>query len=101
MNEEERLRIKSVRDCLNFIDIIVLNNSEKYVGIGNLEDLRSFILETYNDIDFIIMSGFLSQINRIIEEFYNNDNSDLKKEYWILRQHILALLMVKKNGIEE
>ena len=34
------MEIKSVSDCLNFNDGMILCNIEKHVGIGKFEDLR-------------------------------------------------------------
>ena len=34
------MEMKSVSDCLNFIDSMILCSIEKHVGIGNLEDIR-------------------------------------------------------------
>ena len=35
--------MKSIGDCLNFIDSMILCNVEKNVGIGNLEDVREYM----------------------------------------------------------
>ena len=41
------MEFKSISDCLNFIDNLILCNTSKYIGIGNLEDLRDELkLET-------------------------------------------------------
>ena len=38
------MEIKSVCDCLNFIDSMILCSIEKHVGIGNLEDKREYMI---------------------------------------------------------
>ena len=86
------MEMKSVSDCLNFIDRVILCGVKNYNGIGTLE-VRDYMIEMYNDEyieeDMVVMTGVLSQINLIIEKFYDiDDDSDLKREYWILRKHI-------------
>ena len=41
--------MKSVSDCLSFFDNMILCNIEKHVGIGNLEDLRDYMIRMYID----------------------------------------------------
>ena len=38
------MEMKSVSDCLNFIDNMIICNIEKHVGIGNLENLREYLI---------------------------------------------------------
>ena len=48
--------------------------------------------------DMVVMTGVISQINLIIEKFYDiDDDSYLKREHWILRKHILAWLEEKNT----
>ena len=66
------MEIKSVCDCLNFIDSMILCSIEKYVGIGNLEDIRDYKIGMYNDKyieEMVSMLRVLSQINLIIDRF--------------------------------
>ena len=35
---------KSISDCLYFIDNLILCGTEKYIGIGNLEDVRDYMI---------------------------------------------------------
>ena len=39
-----RKNIISVSDCSNFIDSMLLCDTEKSVGVGNLEDFRDYII---------------------------------------------------------
>ena len=43
------MEMKSVSDCLNFIDSMILCSIEKHAGIGNLEDLPNYMIEMYKD----------------------------------------------------
>ena len=38
------MEMKSVKDCLNFIDSMILCSIEKLVGVGDLEDLRDYVI---------------------------------------------------------
>ena len=63
---------KSVSDCLNFIDSMIICSKEKHVGIGNLEDLRDYMIGMYNEKyigEMVSMLAILSQINLIKEIF--------------------------------
>ena len=95
------MEMKSVSDCFNFIDSLILCGVENYNGIGNLEVVRYYMIEMYNDKyteDLVVMTGVLAQINLIIAKFYDIDNvSDLKREYSTLGKHILAWLEEKNT----
>ena len=99
------MEMKAVSDCLNFIDRVILCGVENCNAIGNLELVRDYMIELYNDKyieDMVIMSGLMSQINLIIEKYYDIDgDSDLKREDRILRIHILAWLEEKKTKPKE
>ena len=38
------MEMKSVSDCLNFIDSTIICNIEKDAVIGNLEDIRAYMI---------------------------------------------------------
>ena len=64
---------------------------EKIIDVSDLEAVRDFMIGMYNNkyIDeMVVMRGVLNQTNIIVEKFYDDDESDLKKEYWMLRKHI-------------
>ena len=89
------MTMKSVCDCLSFIDNMMLCDIEKHTGVGNLEDIRDFMITIYNDKyveDRVSMLGVFSQINLIIDTFYLDNESDIKKQYTTLRKRILAWL---------
>ena len=77
--------MKSVTDCLNFIDSMILCSLEKHSGISNLDDIREYLITMYNEkyIEVMLaMLSFLSQINLIIDRFYLDSDSDIKKHYF-------------------
>ena len=77
------MEMKSVSDCLNFNDSMILCSIKINVGIGNLEDLRDHMRGLYNDKyieEMVAMLPILSQINLIIERFYLDNESDIKKQ---------------------
>ena len=89
------MEMKSVSECLNFIDHMITCSVEEGVGIGNLEDIRHYMIGVYNEKYFqerVAMSAVLSQINLIKEKFYLDKESDFKKHYCNLRKRILAWL---------
>ena len=43
------MEMKSVNDCLIFFDSVILCGVENYNGIGNLEVVRDYLIEMYND----------------------------------------------------
>ena len=95
--------IKSVCDCLNFIDSMILCEIEKHTGIGKLEDIHEDMITIYNDKyieDMVSMLAVLSQINLIIDKFYLDNESDIKKHYCTLRKPILAWLQ-ERNRLPE
>ena len=64
--------MKSVSECLNFIDDMILCSVEKSVRIGNLEDIRNYMVGMYKEKyieEMVAMSAILSQINLLIEKF--------------------------------
>ena len=74
---------------------MIICTVEKSVGIGNLEDIRIYMIGMYNEKyieEMVAMSAILSQINLIIEKFYLDKESDIKKQYYKLRKRILAWL---------
>ena len=76
------MEMKSVSDCLNFIDSMIKCNIEKHAGLGNLEDIRASRIGMYNEKyfeDIVALLSILSQINLITERFYLDNESDIKK----------------------
>ena len=87
------MEVKSISDCLNFIDNLILCNTEKDIGIGNLEDIRDYMIGMYDGEyieEMVNMLAILPQINLIIDRFYLDKESDIKQLYRDLRKRILA-----------
>ena len=78
---------------------MILRGTEKHIGIGNLEDVRDYMIGMY-DVKYIeemvSLLAVLSQINLIIDRFYLDKESDIKQLYRDLRKRILAWL--KENN---
>ena len=73
--------MKSVSDCLNFIDRLIICNVEKHAGIGNLEDVRAYMIGMYNEKyieEMVALLSILSQKNLIRERFYLDKESVIK-----------------------
>ena len=97
------MEIKPVSDCLIFIDSMILCSIQKHVGIGNLEDIHDYVIRMYNDKyieEMVIILAILSQINLLIDRLYLDEESDHKKQYYILRKHILARLQERNTKTE-
>ena len=89
------MEMKSVSDCLNFIDSMILCSIEKDCVIGNLEDVRHYMIGMYNDkyIEGMVdMLAILSQIYVITEKFQLDNESDIKQLYCDLTKRIIAWL---------
>ena len=93
------MKIKSVADCLNFTDTVILSDIGKNACIGNLEHVRDYVLSEYKNKyieDMVALNKVLSQINIITDKFNFDKEDDLKNEYQYLRKCILAWLRVTK-----
>ena len=78
---------------------MILCGTEKHIGIGNLEDVRDYMIGLYDGKyigEMVSMLEVLSQINLIIDRFYLDKESDIKQLYRDLRKRILAWL--KENN---
>ena len=87
--------IKSISDFLNFIDSMILCSIEKHVGIGNLKSVLDHTVWMYNDEcieEMVVMTLIFSQINLIMEKFYLDNESDIKKQYCVLKKRKLDWL---------
>ena len=94
------MMMKSVCGCLNFIDSMIICDTEKHACVGNLEDLREYMITIYNDKyieDMVSMLAVLSQINLRVDRFYLDNESDIKKHFCTLRKRILAWLQERKT----
>ena len=92
--------MKSVSECSNYIDSMILCSMKEHVGIGNLEDLRDYMIGMYNEKyieEMMAMLAILSQINLVIERFYLDNESDIEKQYCNLRKRILAWVEVSNT----
>ena len=95
--------MKTISDCLNLFDGIMSSNIENRIGIESLENARDCVIQTTNDKCFqnnIIMLDILSEINLIIEKFYIDENSDIKKECETLRKFLVFWLDKLYKNIE-
>ena len=95
--------MKSVCDCLNFIDCVILCDIAKRGAVGNLEDVREYMITIFKDKyigDMESTLGVFSQINLMIDRFYLDNESDFKKQYTTLRKCILSWLQ-ERNTIPQ
>ena len=82
--------VKSVSDCLNIIDRAIVEN---IIGSSDLEDVHKYLLEK-GQSDFIedrvALSIVISQINSMMENYYQFPEEYIKNEYVQLRKLILV-----------
>ena len=91
--------MKTISECLDFIDNIISSDKYERKDVENLENIRRYIIDKTND-NKIIMRDVLSYINQIIEKFYDgNDRENIVKVYENLRLFILIWLDALDNHI--
>ena len=77
------MEVKSVADCLNFNDTVILSDIGKYDCDGNLEDVRDYVLSEFKNKcleDIVALVEILSEINNILVKFYFDKEDDIKNE---------------------
>ena len=92
--------MKSVCDCLKFFDSLILCDIEKHAGIGNLEDMRDYMITVYNDKnieDVVSILAVFSRINLIIDSFYLDNESDIGTQNNTLRKRMLSWLQERST----
>ena len=75
------MEMKSVSECLNVTDSMILRSIEKHVGIRNLENLLDYMIGMYNEKyleETDPMLTILSQINLIVEGLCLDTKNDFK-----------------------
>ena len=92
------MEMKSVADFFNFIDTVILSDIGKCAGIGNLKDVRVYVLSERNKYieNMMPLNKMLSQINNIIDKYQFDKEDDIKSYYQCSRKCILAWLRVTK-----
>ena len=98
------LEMKTISNCLNFIDNLIICNTEKHIGNGNLEDVRKYVL-SMNDSKYIENTvstlEVVYQIKLIIDKLCSDNESDIKQLYSDLRKRILVWLKEKNTKTED
>ena len=96
--------MKSLTDCLNFIDNMMLYNVEKVDNMDGLESMRDFISDDYirkTDEELAAIKSILSQINLIVNRFYIPDEYNIIDYYYDLRKCILTWLIYCDKNIND
>ena len=87
------MEVKSVSDCLNIFGFAMVEN---IIGNSDLENIHSYLLDKRQS-DFIdnrvALSKVLSQINSMIENYYQFPAKDIRNEYVQLRKLLLVWLI--------
>ena len=91
--------MKTISECLDFIDNIISSDKYERNDVENLENIRRYVIDKTSD-NKIIMRDVLSCINQIIEKFYDgNDRENIVKGYENLRLFILIWLDALDNHL--
>ena len=94
------METKTISQCLNYIDKVLLRGIDKFNTISDLEYVRDFMIMDGDD-------GFdnreiLSSINLITESYYlNNEQTHFHALYTNLRNLIMNWLHKCKNPFDE
>ena len=95
--------MKSVADCLDFIDNMILYSIEKIDSMENLESVRDYFLIDYikrSDKELVAILSILSQTNLIINRFCIPDDYCFTDYYYKLRKRALAWLNACNKKME-
>ena len=85
--------MKSVADCLDFIDNTIFYDIEKADSMESLESMRDYFLDDYikrSDKELVAIMSILSRINLIINRFYIPDDYCITEYYYDLRKRTIA-----------
>ena len=97
------MEMKSVADCLDFIDNMILYNIEIIESIEILESKRDYFLDVYikrNDRELVAIMSILSQINLILNRFFIPDDYCFADYYYDLRKRTIAWLKACNKKME-
>ena len=95
--------MKSVADCLGFIDNMILINIEKSDSIESSESMRDYFLDDYfekSDEELVAIMSVLSQINLIKHRFYIPNEYCITNYHYDLRKRTLAWLKTCNKQME-
>ena len=95
--------MKSLTDCVNFIDSMIFCSIEKHAGIRISENVGDSMVGMYNEKyieEMVAMLSIFSQINPIIKKFCLDNESDIKNQYCSSRKRIIAWLELRNRELE-
>ena len=93
------METKTISQCLNYIDIVLLRGIDKINTISELEYIRDFMIMDGDGFD---NREILSSINLILESYYlNNEQTHFHALYINLRKLIINWLHNCKNPFDD
>ena len=93
------MKTKTISQCLNYIDKVLLSGIDKVNTINELEYIRDFMIMDGDGFD---NREILSSINLIIESYFlNNEQTHLHTLYTNLRNLIMKWLQNCKNPFDD
>ena len=91
--------MKTIRECLNFIDSVISSGKCEWKDMENLEHIRRYVIDKTGD-NKIIMLDSCENINEIIEKLYiGGERENIVKDFENLRLFILIWLEALNNHI--
>ena len=95
--------MKSVADCLDFIDNMVMYNIEKIDSMECLETMRDYFSDDFfkkSDEELVVKKSILSQVNPTINRFFLPEGYSITDYYHDLRERTLAWLKACNKKME-
>ena len=81
---------KSFKNVLDSLDYTIVDDNSQFLGIENVEAVRKYLLDKrdneYNHIDMFRLPYLLEQINYILENNFEFNNEQLRREFIKLRK---------------
>ena len=78
-----------MKEYLNYFDKIIVADKYERSYMENLENVRRYVIKKTDEKQKIIMLDILSNMNDIIEKFYDNNIDNFVDEYETLRNNLL------------
>ena len=84
---------KPFKNVLDSLDYTIVDDNSQFLGIEILEAVRKYLLDKrdneYNHVDMFELPYILKQINYIIENNFELNNEQLRREYIKLGKQLI------------
>ena len=96
--------METIKDCLDFIDVVIVIDYKTIKFVDNFEQMRECIIDTYHEKIFVNemnLLRILSQKIQITEKFFFDIVENFKKDVHNFRGFILYMLSAQKTYKDE